>query len=49
MRKFTEREKWYAVYEKKIDKDIDAGKPVKKELDSIRSTLGVNVTSPASF
>lgn len=33
----AEREKRYAVYEKKIDKVIAAGKPVKKELDSIRS------------
>ena len=33
----AEREKHYAVYEKKIDKVIAAGKPVKKELDSIRS------------
>ena len=33
----AEREKHYAVYEKKIDRVIAAGKPVKKELDSIRS------------
>lgn len=33
----AEREKRYAVYEKKIDRVIAAGKPVKKELDSIRS------------
>ena len=33
----AESEKRYAVYEKKIDKVIAAGKPVKKELDSIRS------------